>query len=150
MGCMATDRSERSDIRRGAMLVGVGGWLLIVSLGIGDLSYSSSWPLLLIIFGLIRTILPSEDRGRMSGVMLMAGGTIAWIATNRLWDFGWVSIWPLFVVFAGVEIVWSALRDPRGRRRRQESRGATGAARDGVNPSGAQSDGINPRKKRDD
>lgn len=104
------------ELRRGLTLLAVGGWFLLNTLGVFDLDYHRSWPLLLILIGLAMTIAPSgreRCRGVRPGVFMMAWGALAWIAESHLWGFGWNNIWPLFLVGAGLAIVWRALSDQR-------------------------------------
>lgn len=116
MTCAAASaRSGRSDIRRGAILVSVGVWLLISSLGLGGLDYSTSWPLLLVFIGLALVILPARCEGRAGGLALMAWGGLMWMAVNGVWGFTWANIWPLVLVIVGAQIAWRAIFDQRGR-----------------------------------
>ncbi len=105
-----TKNSEaRADFRRGGILVAVGLWLLATTLHIGGLNWINSWPLLLILIGVVIMIFPQGRKGPISGVLLIAWGALAAIAVNGLWGFGWFNIWPLFLIVVGVEMVINAI-----------------------------------------
>ncbi len=104
---------DRSDLRRGGIVVAVGLWLLASSLNIGGLDHSNSWPLLLVLIGVALAAVPRGRKGRFPGVILIAWGALAAIAVNRLWGFGWSNIWPLFLVVIGLEMVVNAISEQR-------------------------------------
>ncbi len=103
------NREDRADFRRGGIVVAVGLWLLASSLHIGGLSYANSWPLLLILIGVVISLFPQCGKGPLSGVLLIAWGVLAVIAVHGLWGFGWFNIWPLFLIVVGVEMVVNAI-----------------------------------------
>lgn len=113
---MSSRDQHSGELRKGLILLAVGGWFLLNTLGAFDLAYQRSWPLLLILIGLAMTIAPDRRecfRGVRPGVFVMAWGALAWIAESRLWGFGWNNIWPLFLVCAGLAMVWRALGGER-------------------------------------
>ena len=117
------DVKDNDELRQGLILLAVGTWFLFNTIGLFGLAYHRSWPLLLILIGLATTIAPkpSERCGGVrsavyiwpSGVFLMAWGALAWVATSRLWGFGWGNIWPLFLIGLGLSIVWKAVNEQR-------------------------------------
>ena len=112
---MSETNDRKRELRKGFIMLAVGTWFLANTLDLFGLSYDSSWPLLLILIGLAMTIAPKveEDCKRTSGVILMLWGSLFWVVTQGLWGFTWTNIWPLFVVGAGLNIVWRAIAEQR-------------------------------------
>ncbi len=108
--------TERGDLRRGAIIVAVGIWLLGSSLGVAGLDYSNSWPVLMMLIGLVLVLFPTGCDGRAGGVSLMAWGALMFVAVHGLWGFHWMNVWPLVLVVVGAGIVWRAIA---GRNRRR-------------------------------
>ena len=106
-------RENHEELRKGMVLLAVGIWLLVNTLGIGGLDYGESWPLLLILIGLAITFAPS--RGRLlcgpQGPILILWGALAWIAIHQLFGLTWGTVWPLVLVAIGLSIVWRAVAD---------------------------------------
>ena len=109
MNTAPTSKSNRRSIRVGAILIAVGIWSLINQLGIDGIWFGSSWPLILVLIGLAMAIVPSPSEGRREGIMLMVWGGLFWIAVHQLWGLGWSTIWPMFLVALGLELIWQAL-----------------------------------------
>lgn len=107
------DGGGGEELRKGLILLAVGLWLLVNTLGIGGLDYGDSWPLLLILIGLALTF--TRGRGRRccggQGPILIFWGSLAWIAIQQHWGLTWSTIWPLVVVAIGLSIVWRAIAD---------------------------------------
>lgn len=104
-------RDGRRDLRRGALLLAVGIWLLVGTLIGGRLSPGNSWPLLLILLGVAFALTPCRERGgRRFGVLLASWGALAWIAENRIWGLEWHSIGPLVMVTVGILLIWSSIQ----------------------------------------
>ena len=108
-------RSNR-EIRGGAILIAVGIWLLVSTLGLFGLDHGDSWPLLLILIGIVLTLLPDGCGRRSSGLVLIGWGALCWIAVHRLWGFSWANIWPLIIVLVGIGIIRSALSEQKRQR----------------------------------
>ena len=127
-GSERTTGFDRSDLRRGGIVVVVGLWLLASIQGVRGFDFSDSWPFLLILIGAVMAIFPASgrgscrDRGRWGGVMMMIWGGLAFVAVRGLWGFGWFNIWPLFLVVVGLEMVVNALVQQR-RSRHPDTRG---------------------------
>jgi hypothetical protein len=119
---MSESNDRNRELRKGFIMLAVGIWFLANTLDLFGLSYGDSWPLLLILIGLAMTLAPrtEESCDRMSGVILMAWGFLFWTVTHSLWGFTWTNVWPLFVVGAGLNIVWRALAEQRQARKIQE------------------------------
>lgn len=104
---------HREELRKGLILLAVGIWFLVNTLGIGGLDYSDSWPLLLILIGLAITVTPRGRRicSGMPGPVLILWGALAWIATRQLWGLSWGTVWPLALVAIGAAIAWNAIAE---------------------------------------
>ena len=109
------NENGQRDLRKGLILLAVGSWLLLNTLGIWGLRYGDSWPLLMILIGVALTIAPDSCGNRSPGPLLIGWGALCWIAMRGLWGFHWGSIWPLVLVLVGLSIVWSSLTAQRGR-----------------------------------
>jgi len=106
---------EGSEGRRISRLV-VGIFVLAIGLALfaGQLDLfpvpevSRLWPLVLIVFGLVRLAFPYRRHGASGWWMLLAGlycGAGEW----HLFGLTWSTAWPLFLVGAGVGMVVRAL-----------------------------------------
>lgn len=113
-----SSRDGRRDLRRGALLLAIGFWLLAGTLAGPQLAPGRSWPLLLVLIGGALALTPSHRHGRRPGVLLIAWGTLAWVAEHRLWGLEWRSVGPLILVTIGVLLVWTSILDQRDRPRR--------------------------------
>jgi hypothetical protein len=99
--------------REGAWLTGVGGWLLANNLGhFGalEIRFATSWPLLVILAGLIGLILPKPGEARLDGLTPLVVGI--WLQANMLHLYGmsFRNSWPLLLVLLGLAMVARALR----------------------------------------
>ena len=117
-------RADRNDLRKGLILVAVGGWFLMNTLEIRDLRYWNSWPLLLILIGVAMTIAPDSDKS--SGPALIGWGVLFWVAVHNLFGFSWTTIWPLVIVMIGVSLILGSLRAQRRRARPPKEEGNGG------------------------
>ena len=124
---MSETNDRNRELRKGFIMLAIGIWFLANKLDLFDLSYDTSWPLLLILIGLAMTLAPNIkercNRGA-SGVMLMIWGALFWVAVQGLWGFTWNNAWPIFVVGAGLDITWRAIAEQR------RGRGASDHGRD--------------------
>lgn len=107
------DRSPGRDIRRGAVLLAIGAWLLLGTLGDPARDYGRSWPVLLVFLGIAFLLTPVGDGGRRPGPSLIVIGALCWIAVEGAWGLDWHSVWPLFLVLAGAGLVWRAIEEQR-------------------------------------
>ncbi len=107
---------ERSS---GLFLVFLGSWFLINTLHIYGLDWGESWPILLILLGLSKLILP-EDGRRSGGLLLLAIGAWTFVSVFGVWDLDWDNSWPIAVILVGLFIVWRALFDNAPSRQAKE------------------------------
>ncbi len=94
----------------GMLIMLVGCWLLINTLGLFDLTYQDSWPLLLIFLGLGRVFV-TDGRG-FGALMILVG---AWFLARNLglWDADLNKVWPILIIVVGISIVWKAFTTNR-------------------------------------
>lgn len=116
-------RDGRRDLRRGAVLLAIGFWLLAGTLGGARFSPGHSWPMLLVLIGVALALTPNCRHGRRSGILLIAWGALAWVATHGTWGLGWKSVGPLLLVTVGALLIWSAIAEQRDGGRRAVSGG---------------------------
>lgn len=99
--------------RSGALVViAVGLWLLLNTLEIGGLDWGESWPILLMLLGLAKIVLP-EDGRRSSGVLLILVGVWAFLNVFEIWGLHWGNSWSIALIAFGLFIVWRALFEER-------------------------------------
>ena len=105
----AETRRERGG---GLVLTSVGLWLLLNTLGILGLDWSESWPLLLILIGTAKLLIPENCR-RSPGLLLILIGAWAFLNVFEVWGLHWGNSWPIALVIAGLFIIWKALTEGR-------------------------------------
>jgi len=98
--------------------------LLIGALALADnLGYAvpgklwSYWPFLLIGLGVMKIASPSGSENRRGGLWLITAGLYGWISIWHLFGLEWGTAWPIFLVAAGVGIVFDDFFPRRCRRR---------------------------------
>ena len=69
--------------------------------------FSDAWPLILVVFGVVRMI---DAPDRSGGFWLVAIGLWLFVNEMELWGFTYHDSWPLLVVVGGLSMVWKALR----------------------------------------
>ena len=96
----------------GLFMVFLGTWFLINTLELFGLGWGESWPLLLILLGISKLLLP-EDGRRSGGVLLLLIGI--WTAINvfGIWGLYWDNSWSIGLIILGLFIVWKALFEER-------------------------------------
>ncbi len=114
---VSTDERRK---RAGALvLTAVGCWLLINSLEIYGLDWGESWPILLILIGLAKIILPERGQ-RSSGVLLLLVGCWTFVNVFEVWGLYWDNSWSIALIAFGLFIVWKALFEDRAPRTQEE------------------------------
>jgi len=103
---------NRKDLVSGVLLIAIGLIFLASNLGtMPEVNFARLWPLILVVIGAGKLIAPG-DEGRWSGVTLILIAAI-FLAHNyrviRLHDS-----WPLFIVIAGLSVMFGARRSRRG------------------------------------
>lgn len=74
------------------------------------------WPLFLVGFGLLRISQAHYSEQRVAGAVLVGVGVLLLLRTLHLLYFHLRTVWPIFLVIAGLLLVWRASRrrDPSG------------------------------------
>lgn len=91
--------------RRGLILVGIGGWFLVNTMGLWGLHFGNSWPLILLAIGTAKILQPGRD-GRQGGFWMIGAGLIFLAVTRGLFGLTWATAWPLFLILAGLSIMF--------------------------------------------
>jgi hypothetical protein len=102
---------QASQVTTGMLIIVVGLVLLGGQLRVG-LDFSRLWPLVFIVLGIGRYLGRGDGKGRGGWFFFL--GAIFLLHTFRILDLG--DSWPLFIVAAGVSMMF---RPPRRRRRDQ-------------------------------
>ncbi|HVT43792.1 MAG TPA: DUF5668 domain-containing protein [Thermoanaerobaculia bacterium] len=105
--------TERMDLPK------LTGGIILVVLGVAFLLHQIDflriydvwrfWPLILIALGLARIISPTERKSRGSGVWLVGLGACFLIGGFGLFGLSYGTVWPLFLVFIGLSIVFESI-----------------------------------------
>ena len=104
---------HRSPLVMGVVLILAGVLLLMLNLGYGiPPGLWDYWPLAFIVLGLVGIAAPSRHLSRSGGIWMLAVGLYCEISVLQLFDLGWSSAWPIFIIGAGLSVIL----DPRGRR----------------------------------
>ncbi len=98
--------SRRSPLATGLLLIVLGGMLLAFNLGWSLPRFIwDYWPVALMVPGLIAIVAPSRHLTRSGGIWLLATGIYCQIGVSDLFNLGWFSAWPIFVIAYGVDLV---------------------------------------------
>ena len=115
--------TETRETRRSAGRTVVGFFLLAIGalLLAGNLGFDvprriwSYWPFLLLALGSVKLFWPGTPEERRSGFWLVVAGLYGWINIWHLFDLDWHRSWPIFVIAAGVSILFEGFSRRRGR-----------------------------------
>jgi len=123
---------HRSPLLSGVLLMAAGIGLLMINLGYGiPPAVWDYWPLVLVGLGLVGLAAPSRHLNRSGAVWLIAVGTYCEISTLQLFGLTWASAWPIFVIAAGLSMIFR-LDARAGEGCRGEGRGGKGKGDDKV------------------
>ena len=101
--------SRRSPLATGILLIVLGGMLLAFNLGWAlPRIVWDYWPVSLMALGLIAIVAPSRHLTRSGGIWLLATGVYCQISIADLFNLGWFTAWPVFVIAYGVDILFGA------------------------------------------
>jgi len=107
-------RRKRSHLVLGIFLLLVGAVLLAANLGYGvPWDVLLYWPILLMGFGLVGLVAPSRHMRRSGGMWLFVSGLYCQIGLTHWFGLGWWSAWPLFVIAAGIDLIFFKDEDKR-------------------------------------
>jgi predicted membrane protein len=102
-------RHAHSHLALGLVVLAIG---IILTLGnldiirVRDVFYY--WPVLFIIYGLVRLLQPEDRSGRILGVIAIFIGTALLLDRLYLLPFSLWAYWPIIIVFIGASIIWRA------------------------------------------
>jgi hypothetical protein len=103
----------------GLFLLAIGALMLAGNLGLDvPRRIWSYWPFLLLALGLVKLLWPGAPDDRRSGFWLVVVGLYGWINLWHLFGLDWGSSWPIFLIAAGVTILFEGFG---GRRERGEA-----------------------------
>lgn len=101
------NRRRRSHLVLGFFLLLVGGILLAANLGYGiPWDILLYWPILLLVMGLVGLVAPSRHLRRSGGLWLFAWGLYCQIGLTDWFGLSWRSAWPIFVIAAGIDLIF--------------------------------------------
>jgi hypothetical protein len=101
----------------GIILVSIGALFFLTEIDLVEIGgFWRFWPLILIALGTAKLFSPGRDGARGGGVWMLLVGACALLINFDVFGLRWSNAWPIFIIAAGVSIVWEALF---GRRRRE-------------------------------
>lgn len=107
-------RRRRSHLVLGVFLLLLGGVLLAANLGFGiPWDILLYWPILLMVFGLVGLVAPSRHMRRSGGMWLFVAGLYSQIGLTNWFGLGWWNAWPIFVIAAGIDLIFFKDEDKR-------------------------------------
>ena len=118
---MKRERSRRKRAVWGVILIALGAWFLLARLGLIDqFAWRPMWPSILIVIGLAWIIVPGSRRQIASGVSFVLIGLWFFACIQHWYGLTYRTGWPLLVVFAGLEMVVTAVLDRLGPESKEE------------------------------
>jgi predicted membrane protein len=105
-----SDNEKRINpaILNGSALILVGTLLLLDQLNIITLYF---WALILFVFGLLKFLQSHDRNGRVWGLLLAAAGVLVELDRMHYLQLRLSGTWPVFVIFAGILLIWRAYQD---------------------------------------
>ncbi len=102
--------ASRVGLVWGAMLCLIGVAFLLDHMGLIHIgSIFSFWPMILICFGIGHLFTQSS---RAWGLILIAVGAVFQLNNLGMMHMGIADLWPVAIIFAGLFLMWSALKPP--------------------------------------
>lgn len=105
---------RNSHLLLGLFLLVVGAILLAANLGFRIpwhlLLY---WPFVLLALGLVGLVAPSRHLNRSSGLWLFVSGLYCQFGMTGWLGLGWWNAWPVFVIAAGIDLIFFKDEDKR-------------------------------------
>jgi predicted membrane protein len=98
----------------GLIAIVFGVLFLLDNLNYVDIHPARFWPLILIVYGLVRLLLPGTPRnGRLWGGIVLLVGCLFLLHTLDISDIGFRELWPLLLVIVGASLIWGRGRYPQ-------------------------------------
>jgi len=94
-------------VLNGGALILIGVLLLLNQLDIINFSF---WALVLFAVGLLKILQSADQSGRVWGLLFIAGGAALELNERGYARFRFEHIWPLFIIVAGLIMIWRAYR----------------------------------------
>src|SRR5271169_6880178 len=107
----SNNRGIHPGLISGGMLVTVGILLLLDQMGIIN-HWFSFWAAIFFFFGLVNILGSCKGQGRMWGALLLAIGVVIELDYLGYPRVHLETIWPVFVITAGVILIWRAYLQP--------------------------------------
>ena len=101
-------KRSRSHLILGFILLVVGAALLAANLGF-ELPYHlwKYYPFVLLALGVVGVATPTRHLSRSGGIWLLAAGLYCLVSEFRLLGLWWTNAWPIFLIAAGFDIIFS-------------------------------------------
>lgn len=98
---------QRSPLLVGLGLIVVGALMLMFNLGFGfPPGLWRYWPTGLIVLGVIGLVAPNRHLQRAGAIWILAVGVYWQISLLNLFDLGFASAWPIFIIAAGLSVIF--------------------------------------------
>ena len=102
-------RPPSSTLVVGLLIVLIGTVLLLDRMGVMDASrVFRFWPVLLIIFGLVGVFRADEPGKLVARGLIGLAGVLLLLMELQVVHFGFHEVWPVFIIVAGLLLVWAA------------------------------------------
>ncbi len=110
-----SSRSVPGQIILGAFVVGLGVLFLLDNLDIWNYRrVISFWPAVFILFGVVKLLDSNSTNGKLVGGGLIGVGVMLTLGRMGYLSIDWHEAWPLFIIGAGVAVIYKALMGRRG------------------------------------
>jgi predicted membrane protein len=103
---------RRPGLLPGILLVAFGTLILLDHLGVISVDRLwSLWPLIIVVVGVVRFV--ECQTGRAASALLIMVGAILLLNNLGYIKFAWGQLWPMFLIAAGVAMIWGRMAIPR-------------------------------------
>ncbi|HEV7815732.1 MAG TPA: DUF5668 domain-containing protein [Janthinobacterium sp.] len=98
----------------GIGVIAMGFAFLLDNLGLVDFDFTLHfWPMLIILFGILKLVQSRHSSGYLIGAGLILVGGMVLLTDMGLIHIRWSTLWPLFIILLGLSVIF---RSGRGRR----------------------------------
>jgi hypothetical protein len=99
-------RRNHPELTWGIILIVAGGIWLLNNIGVVSLHrFWSHWPLLIVLYGVIRLFQSSNWDQRGHALWVVFIGAWLYVSIQRFWGLGFSESWPLLLVAGGISIL---------------------------------------------